>query len=111
MNVHIYECPEGRLFFYLSNDTFSQSLCLMTFMFIRDFEHFLTYWILQNSDFSMIQSLNYISGMKSVAYFNKAKRLLPIAQCEPLLKSAYQNPQTFEQVHLYTKAESKGCVT
>ena len=32
---------------------------------------------------------------------------MEVAQCEPLLKSAYQNPQTFEQVHLYTKAESK----
>ena len=31
------------------------------------------------------------------------------SQCDELLKSAYQNPQTFEQMHLYTQRESKGC--
>ena len=31
------------------------------------------------------------------------------AQCDDLLKSAYQNPQTFEQVHLYKSVKSKGC--
>ena len=30
-------------------------------------------------------------------------------QCDELLKSAYQNAQTFEQMHLYTQRESKGC--
>ena len=29
-------------------------------------------------------------------------------QCDELLKSAYQNAQTFEQMHLYTQRESKG---
>ena len=30
------------------------------------------------------------------------KNYPPISQCARLLKSAYQNPQTFKQMHLYT---------